>query len=181
MEQEINNLIVGFGESLAKDLNESLNKALKDGGSRNPQEAALHFNPRFKITSSGTTIEIIASGDYWRYVEHGRKAGKMPPSNKLGKKWQNKNNINAPEIIYKIQVDYFQKKRLKRNVKKLKFDKAAKQLSFLIARSIGKKGVKPRPYIDRVLNDGRITKLGEALSVIFQRQIAVDLQQITTL
>lgn len=178
MQQEIDKLIFAFSDKLAKDLNDSLNKALKDGGSNNPQEAALHFEPRLKITTSGTTIEIVASGDYWRYVENGRKAGKMPPPNKLGKKWQNKNNINAPEIIYKMQVEYFQKKRLKRNVKKLKFDKAAKQLSFLIARSIGKKGVKPRPFIDRVINDGRLAMLGEGLSLIFKREISIQLNDI---
>jgi hypothetical protein len=77
-----------------------------------------------------------------------------------------------------MQVEYFQKKRLKRNVKKLKFDKAAKQLSFLIARSIGKKGVKPRPFIDRVINDGRLAMLGEGLSLIFKREISIQLNDI---
>ena len=40
MQQEIDKLIFAFSDKLAKDLNESLNKALKDGGSNNPMEAA---------------------------------------------------------------------------------------------------------------------------------------------
>ena len=173
LESEITKLITDFGQKLSDDLNESLNSALRDGGSKNTQEAALHFNPTFQITTSGTTIRINASSSYWFYVENGRRPGKMPPSNKLGKKWQNKNNIDARKIIQEIQINYYKKKGFNYNVKPLPFDKAAKQLGYLIARSIGKHGYEPRPFIKRVINDGRITALSNALSLIFKKEIKI--------
>ena len=173
LESEINKLVTDFGHKLVIDLNASLNRALKDGGSKSPQEAALHFEPSYRITTEGTTLSINASGDYWYYIEHGRKPGKMPPSSKLGKKWQNKNNINAAKVIQEITINYNKKKGLKRNVKKLSYPTAVKQLSFLIARSIGKHGYKPRPYLDRVLKDGRIEKFQKDLSELMKKEIQI--------
>lgn len=173
LESEINKLVTDFGQKLADDLNESLNKALRDGGSSNPEEAALRFEPSYKITADGTTLTIKASGDYWFYIEHGRRPGKMPPSNKLGKKWQNKNNINAAKVVQEIQVNYYKSKGLNYKVKPLKYDKAAKQLGFIIARSIGKKGYKPRPFLDRVIKDGRIEAFQKAISELMKKEIQV--------
>lgn len=173
LESDINKLITDFGNKLVTDLNASLNKALRDGGSSSPQEAALHFNPSYKITTEGTTISINASADYWYWIEHGRSPGKMPPSSKLGKKWQNKQNIDPRKVIQEIQINYNKSKGLKREVKQLSFDKASKQLGFLIARSIGRNGYKPRPFIDRVVKDGRIENLMKSLSQLFKKEIQV--------
>lgn len=176
LESEINKLITDFGNKLVTDLNASLNQALKDGGSKSPQEAALHFNPSYLITTQGTTIRINASDDYWYWIEHGRKPGKMPPPNKLGKKWQNKQNIDPRKVVQEIQINYNKKMGLKHNVKPLSFDKAARQLGFMIARKIGKDGYKPRPFLDRVLKDGRITTLMAALSIIMKKEILIELK-----
>ena len=175
LESDINKLVTDFGNKLVTDLNASLNQALRDGGSSSPQEAALHFEPSYKITTEGTTISVNASDEYWYYIEHGRKPGKMPPSSKLGKKWQNKQNIDPRKVIQEIQINYNKSKGLKREVKQLSFDKAAKQLGFLIARSIGKNGYKARPFVDRVVNDGRIAALSKSLSALFKKEIQIKL------
>ena len=89
LESDIDKLIKGFGDKLAKDLNDSLNQALKDGGGKNIHIAAQRHEPKIIKGDGSTTIRINASDDYWYYIEHGRKPGKRPPAKALGKKWQN--------------------------------------------------------------------------------------------
>lgn len=174
LDSEINKLITGFGQKFADDLSIALNKALKQGGNKSPQEAHLSFSPSYRITTEGTTILINASDSYWYYIEHGRKPGKMPPSAKLGKRWQNQNNIDPRTIVQEIQIKYYKSKGFNYNIKPLKFDKAAKQFGFIVARSIGKHGYKARPFLNSILNDGRMESLSNALSLIFKKEIQVN-------
>ncbi|NBW23463.1 MAG: hypothetical protein EBR82_87535 [Caulobacteraceae bacterium] len=56
------------------------------------------------------------------------------------------------------------------------FEKAVKQLSYLIARGIKNKGIKPKPFFDKVLQDGRINKLSEQVSNLISKEIIVNIQ-----
>lgn len=68
------------------------------------------------------TIELE---DYWYYVEHGRKAGKMPPIKPI--------------------IDWIENKPVPPKVEGL----TAKQQAFVIARAIGRNGTKPRPFFEK--------------------------------
>lgn len=68
------------------------------------------------------TIELE---DYWYYVEHGRKAGKMPPIQPI--------------------IDWIESKPVPPKVEGL----TVKQRAFAIARAIGKNGTKPRPFFEK--------------------------------
>ena len=61
--------------------------------------------------------------EYWKWVEYGRKPGKMPPVGSI-LKW-----INA------------------KGIKPLNKSIPQKSLAFAIAKSIGKKGNKPKPFL----------------------------------
>ena len=79
--------------------------------------------------SSGWVISVSLA-DYWKYIENGRRAGaKMPPL----------------EVIEK----WIDVKQIKPHAMTLKSGKTViptpPQLPFLIARSIGKKGIPPKP------------------------------------
>ena len=166
LKDEIDSVIIPFGDKLAIDLKVSLEQALKAGGSKNPQESAVTFQPEYKVTEQGVSISITTEQDYWKYIENGRKAGKMPPPNKLGKAWQSSQKIDPRKVIAEINI----KNNPKSKRKQLSFDAATKQLSFIIARSIGRKGLKPRPFIDRVLNDGRIAQLTKDLAKVMSKE-----------
>lgn len=170
LKEEIDSVIIPFGDKLAIDLKASLEAALKQGGSKNVQESAITFQPEYVVTNDATTIKITTQQDYWYYIEHGRKAGKMPPPNKLGKEWQTSQKIDPRRVIAEINI-----KNKKKPSKTLSFDKATKQLSFIIARSIGKKGFKPRPFIDRILNDGRIAQLTKDIAKVMNKDIVIQL------
>lgn len=180
---EIKKVQEAFGKQLAEDLDKSLNAALKKGGSKNVQEAKLHFDENITTSQDGIVLQILASDLYWDWVDKGRKPGRMPPSDKLGRKWQNTQKIDPRKVLLEIEAKYKSKIKRKTNLsskirprKKLSFDAAAKQLSFIIARSIGKKGYKARPYLSKILNDGRVEKLQEALSIVMGREINLELR-----
>jgi len=172
LQEELDKAVTEFGDKLAKDLNESLNEALKRGGSNNVQEAALNFEPKYIVENGSVQVQIIASDVYWKYIEYGRKPGKMPPPSKLGKKWQVSQGIDPRKVMYEINL---KSKGLKKQSKKLTYDRASKQLAFIIARSIGKKGLKPRPYLYNVIDDGRVTAFAETIAKILSKDITLQL------
>jgi hypothetical protein len=64
VESQLKQLLDNFGIQLAKDLEVSMNKALKDGrkrGKGGPQQAALQFNPEIKADKSTFNLKIKAS------------------------------------------------------------------------------------------------------------------------
>jgi hypothetical protein len=85
-------------------------------------------------------IEINIA-DYWKYIEYGRRAGaKMPPVNVI-EKWITKKNIIPRPITLKSGKQVIP---------------TTKSLAFVIARSIGIKGIKPRPYLNDSLDEIRL-------------------------
>ena len=78
--------------------------------------------------NSGWVISVSLA-DYWKYIEYGRRPGKMPPVSAI------ENWINVKQIIPHSMT--------------LKSGKTViptiPQLSFLIARSIGRRGIAPKP------------------------------------
>ena len=82
--------------------------------------------------SSGWAISVSLA-DYWKYVEYGRRPGKMPPVSAI------ENWINVKQIIPHSMT--------------LKSGKTViptiPQLSFLIARSIGRRGIAPKPLFQK--------------------------------
>lgn len=175
IDEEIKKVFQKWGKETALEFKESARDALAKGGRTNPQTVSLEFKELIVTTEDGNVgLEIRAQklgkpAKYWKVIEEGRAANKKaPPSDVFGRTWQNEQNIDARVVLLEIQrkkkgiVNVNRKfKRLK---KTLDYDKAVKTLSFLIARSIGKKGIKPKPFVGKVLNDGRITELREMLT-----------------
>jgi hypothetical protein len=174
--EEIDKLLNDFGAKWANDLKTSLDKALKDGAKSGErvQTSRIEFVGGVKYYPNKVIISITPNEDYWYYIENGRKKGKQPPTKVLGEKWQAKNGISPSKILYQMTIDYNQKKGFtKRIVKKLPFQKAAKQFAFIVARAIGKNGIKPKPFIDRVTEDGRKDELAQQMGKLIGKAITV--------
>ena len=84
-------------------------------------------------TGTGGWVISVSLADYWKYVEYGRRPGKMPPVSAI-EHW-----INVKQIIPHSMT--------------LKSGKTViptiPQLSFLIARSIGQRGIPPKPLFKK--------------------------------
>lgn len=159
---------------MAVDLEQSLFKALKDGGRGNPNPPDIEFKGGVVYVPNGVKLQVYANKDYWYWIENGRKKGKGVPLKALGKDWQAKNGISPSKIIYDMTVEYNKKKGLvKRKVKKLPFEKAARQFAFIVSRSIKVHGIKPKPFVDRVESDGRIQKMLNDLGKLIGKEVTV--------
>ena len=107
------------------------------------ENGKLYKTLDYSISNEGITwVVTIHLEDYWKYIEDGRRPGaKMPPVEAI-KKW----------------IEY--KKILPRPIQ-LKSGKtvlpSTQQLAFVIARSIGKNGIKARPIaretVDQLNNE----------------------------
>ena len=84
-------------------------------------------------TGTGGWVISVSLADYWKYVEYGRRPGKMPPVSAI------ENWINVKQIVPHSMT--------------LKSGKTViptiPQLSFLIARSIGRRGIAPKPLFQK--------------------------------
>ena len=162
-------------EELRSEIDKTIN--IKGGG-----VSSLSDSVRGEVidVDGGHAIQIYMA-DYYKYVESGRKPNsKQPPSEPI-EKWIKERHINAPKIIADIQLRVKQKaKRLKIKTgkqKKLSYDKAAKSLSFLFARSIGKKGIEARPFINKVLTPERLKELSDILKTQFGKDFIADFKR----
>ena len=84
-------------------------------------------------TGTGGWVVSVSLADYWKYVEYGRRPGKMPPISAI------ENWINVKQIVPHSMT--------------LKSGKTViptpPQLPFLIARSIGRRGIAPKPLFQK--------------------------------
>ena len=110
--------------------------------------------------SSGWVISISLA-EYWKYIENGRRAGaKMPPLDVI-EKW-----IKVKQILPRPLT--------------LKSGKSVvptiPQLSFLIARKIGRDGIRPRPFFKQSFEDAKrefLSKIADAV----QQDIAESIKE----
>ena len=177
LEQELDKLVKDYSKKVTIIFNANIEEALKKGGSKNVQQPNLRIEDTVTASNGTLNIKWVANEDYYYWLDKGRKPGKQPPSDKLGKSWQTSQKIDPRKVIQELTIKYNKSKGLKRNVKMLSFDKAAKQLSFIIARSIGKNGYKPRPFIDQAIKEADIEGFKKKISELMQREITIEFKQ----
>ena len=107
-----------------------------------------------KSTAEGFILELQAL-EYLRYVDSGRRPGKQPPTKPI-EKW-------------------IKDKGIKGRDKKGRFIKD-KSTAFLIARSIGKKGIKPTHVLEDTVKD--ILNDNRDLVFAFQNDVDAILQSM---
>lgn len=140
-------VLTEFGNAIIDSYKEKL-------GSQGYQDGKLFNNIVLKgVTENKGNFTIsINLEEYWKYIEYGRRAGaKMPPIKAI------ENWINVKQIIPKPLT--------------LKSGKtiipSTKSLAFVIARSISRKGIKPRPYMKNSIDEMKkifIERIKDAIS-----------------
>ena len=117
----------------------------------NYQDGQLYRTLSYSVsTGTGGWVISVSLENYWKYIESGRRPGKMPP-------------VSAIENWIKV------KQILPRPIT-LKSGKSVvptiPQLSFLIARKIGRDGIRPRPFFKQSFEDAKrefLQKIEEAI------------------
>jgi len=157
---------------VANDMKAEINRLVKHGGG---QESELEgsVSPSVTVLSNGNVVVALSMADYWVFVEKGRKAGsKMPPSKPI-EDW-----IKAKGIKVELTVKKNTKKRkgITKVQRNLSFENKVKGLAFVMRRSIGKKGIKPRPFFDKVFNQSRIDELKNMLAPVMKEEFIIELK-----
>lgn len=136
MEQSIKwdktkNVLERYGKSLVGRYRDELAQNNRNASSR------LTNTIKSEVKASETVISVeLTLQDYWYYVEHGRKAGKMPPIKKI-EKW-----IKDKHIPVSSSEETQQKKGKLKRKKRIKVSEKRHRLAFAIARKIAREGTK---------------------------------------
>ena len=119
-----------------------LSQGLKESNSDASGE--LDKSIGFKIRSSSKKIELyIEMLDYWGAVDEGRKAGKMPPIDKI-REWLTYPNVRDKMRFGQSDAQFTESER--------------NSLAYLIARKIGREGTKGTDFATNVFTSSLITK-----------------------
>lgn len=135
----VRRVLAEYGEQFVKVYRDKLAK-----GRINTSKMSLSKSVSYELHGGGTWIAVdISLNDYWRYVEYGRKPGKMPPMSAI-EKWIR---------IKPIAPRAYDGKRVP----------SVKSLAFLIARKIGLEGIKPKPIFKSTM-EGLLSSFDRALA-----------------
>lgn len=141
----IRDILGRFGSKLQEDLVRSLDSKGKNASS------SLQQSIKFDVTILGSAFVFsLSMSDYWKWVDEGRKPGKRPPLEPI-KQW-----VRTKAAFGGLNI---------------KGTKEADSVAFLIARKIGKFGIKPSNFYSDVINDGRVEALEEELTKGFGNSI----------
>lgn len=115
---------------------------------------------KYIFNNNNTSFEIsMEMAEYWKYVESGRKSGKFPPISAI-REWVKVKPVIPRPYNGKLPTE--------------------NQLAFLIARSIAKKGIRPRPIFDDSLDDV-MRDFENGLEDAFTKDVENEMDKITVL
>lgn len=115
---------------------------------------------RYIFNKNNTSFEIsMEMAEYWKYVENGRKSGKFPPISAI-REWVKVKQVIPRPYNGKLPTE--------------------NQLAFLIARSISKNGIRPRPIFNDTLDDA-MNDFENGLEDAFTKDVENEMDKITVL
>lgn len=115
---------------------------------------------KYIFNNNNTSFEIsMEMAEYWKYVESGRKSGKFPPISAI-REWVKVKPVIPRPYNGKLPTE--------------------NQLAFLIARSIAKKGIRPRPIFNDSLDDV-MRDFENGLEDAFTKDVENEMDKITVL
>lgn len=143
-----------FGKELADKYKRSLvNDDAVDSGK-------LLNSIRYIFNKNNTSFEIsMQMAEYWKYVENGRKSGKFPPISAI-REWVKVKQVIPRPYNGKLPTE--------------------NQLAFLIARSISKNGIRPKPIFNDTLDDA-MNDFENGLEDAFTKDVENEMDKITVL
>lgn len=170
MAVDIQNKILRDIETILKSYGETIVAAIEDklAASGKVRSDKIPGSITFNIAKLDSSIKLqILTSDFLNWLENGRKAGKMPPIDSI-LNWVITKGIRPKGFPRKSKASIFEKQT---------------RMSFAIAKSIAKKGIKPKkiatPIVNKTVNDftveiGREINLALSEGIIDEFISAVD-------
>jgi hypothetical protein len=182
IDKKVDEILIEFGIRLEQDLQDSL--ATKMGGAYNARLSSKIKSLPIKHVGDLTQY-ILSMPEYGKVLDKGR--GKTKNSGDGAVQKGVEDWVKRRALVGKFQNDNLQQRlskqaqnktnRPKKPLKKLAFDKAVKQLSYLIARKIHREGYKGNQFFSEVINDGRLEQLEKDLIEATQTEILIEIKR----
>ncbi len=188
----IENALNEFGVKLKDDLQKSLrSKGVTFGGQDSKLSEAIRVN--LNPNPNGITFQLLMP-KYGFAVDSGRKAAAVSREGQekitewvkrkgiVGKFMTKKPVINVAKQkeyrkAYAEKLARGYKPKPRKRVSGTPFEKAAKQLSFLISRKIHRKGYKGNNFYSEVIDKLDINTLNKELSKVMKEQVLVQIKK----
>ena len=162
---EIKTIIDAWGIKVV----ENAQKVLRDtippykGG----QDSALAGSVNFKVSASPYGYKFaLWMNDYWINIEDGRGKNKTaPPTEPI------------EQFIRLRGLKLTPPKTLKGKRKTLSYDRKIKSLAYVIARSIGKKGIEPRPFQSKLMTQELKDELTTSLFSVLKKEFILSIKE----
>jgi hypothetical protein len=177
----IEDSFIKFGTTLVTDLQGSLRtKGVTFGGNDSKLSNLIRFD--IKQTNEGITFQLLMP-EYGFAVDKGRGASKSSDGGKVKdniREWVNRKGIVgkfAKENLQQRLRVQAKAKNPRKTLKQLPFEKAAKQLAFLISRKIHRKGYKGNNFYSEVIDKLDLTKLNKEISQMMNKEILLQIKR----
>lgn len=155
--ENLKNILEDFGNQLVTEYKDKL--ILEN---INASDTLYNSVQYIVSTPNNGTFEVkLSLMDYWKYIENGRAAGKMPPISAIQKWVEIKPVLPRPMSNGKLPT--------------------VQQLSYLIARKIGLEGTKGKHILQRSIDevwDVYREFIGEAIAKDIDKEITFELGKL---
>lgn len=162
---EIKSVIDAWGIKVVDNAHKVLNETIPPYTMGQESKIAGSVGFKVFVTSDGAVFNLTMN-KYWINIEDGRgKDKKAPPTKPIEQFIRLRNlRIEPPKTLKG-------KKRL------LSEDRKIKSLAFVIARSIGKKGIKPRPFQNKLMTQELKDDLTASLLNVFKQDFILSIKE----
>lgn len=186
----VRNVLNDFGRFLVEEYQDNL--ILEDAIA----SKTLYNSLQYKVENGNNSFEVkLSLEDYWKYIENGRKPGKFPPISAI-KRWiEIKPVLPRPitlknpkeSMIFAIRNSIIKKsggkkrppiKAIEKWVDKNNIQASqtvlptTAQLAYLISRKIALEGIKPKPILQKSIDD-----VFEVMREFLEEALAKDIQE----
>lgn len=180
LESKIEEFLNAWGTKLG----DSANKAISDAVNYSTGQAPdLQFDPSnsgVKFSGGKVTYSLALNKDYWRFIQSGvngydnsvgsiysfkKGGGRIPISALMG-------------FIQKRNLRVKLKEGVKGKAKGLDIDKQRKSLAFAIGTSLKKEGIKPRPFVDKIVTPELNNELKQGMAKILGEEIVATFKTL---
>lgn len=180
---EIDKILVEFGESTVNDVRANLDSVLTYGSNASRLSANIKYIPPFN--SNGAIVLQVTMPNYGYILDEGRGKGKSADK-KLPKeaiesieKWIVRRGLKPK--MSEARQKFAKNRKADKQKKNENREKAVKQFAFAIAKKIQKEGHNPKyktpklGFWSKVINDGRLDELTARISEVLKTEVIIEI------
>lgn len=184
LSDKIVEVLTEFGMDTVPALQSSLKSKLSAKsakyGTRRNSSSDLANSIKFTFPkSSGSIVFVLSMNEYGLAIDGGRKAAPVSSDGQESlQDWAKKQGVaesfRKKDLEARLGRQSKSKRKVKKSLKKMSFDRAAKTISFLVARKLKKKGFDGNGFFTEIIKDGRVEELGKKLKEVIKSEIKIE-------